>query len=146
MPKNGGFSIYELMVVIAIIAILSTIAVPGMLSWRTNYKLDSAAREILSAIEYARSRAVRDDQAVRVNFDFTNNSYSVVNQDGDTLRDGQMTADLDLQNISLGTQVQFAGRGLPDVSGAVTIVYVANTSLVRRVNLSIGGNARMFTP
>jgi len=146
MGKNTGFSLIELMVVIAIFAILSTIAVPSMLSWRTNYKLDSAAREILSALEYGRSRAVRDDQVVQVNFDFANNSYSVVNQGGATLRAGQMTADLDLQNISLGSQVQFIGRGVPDVSGAITIGYVADPSLVRRVNLSIGGNARMFTP
>ncbi len=146
MRKNVGFSIYELMVVIAIIAILSTIAIPGMLSWRLNYRLGSAARDIMSAIEYARSRAVRDDQAVVVNFDFGQNTYAVVNQAGDTLRRGQMHAALDLSNISLGTQVQFTGRGLPDVSGTVSIRYSANTSLQRRVNLSIGGNTRIFTP
>ena len=42
MEKQKGFTIFELSVVIGIIAILSTISVPSMFSWRLEAKLRGA--------------------------------------------------------------------------------------------------------
>ena len=64
--NNSGFSLMELMVVIAIIAILSTIAIPGFISWFPEYKLSNGSRDVLSIIERARMRAVRERASVGV--------------------------------------------------------------------------------
>ena len=43
MKNNAGFSLLELMIVLAVFAILSSIAVPSFLSWRSEAKLKGAA-------------------------------------------------------------------------------------------------------
>ena len=130
MRKNAGFTFAELMVVIAIIAIGSAIAMPNMLSWRQKHRVGSAAREILNTVEIARSEAVRDDEQVTVTFDFGGDSYTVVDQDGNTIRNIQLPGDIDLQNgNTLGANtiaggiVRFTGRGLPDASGVITVMF-----------------------
>jgi prepilin-type N-terminal cleavage/methylation domain-containing protein len=77
MRKKSGFTLLELMTVIGIMAVLSTIAIPNFLGWLPKYKLGSAARDILSAMQYARLVAVKDNVDVRVNFDTDNNNFLI---------------------------------------------------------------------
>ena len=68
MKNNAGFSLLELMIVLAVFAILSSIAVPSFLSWRSEAKLKGAASMIRGDIEMARSRAIRENNFVVVSF------------------------------------------------------------------------------
>ena len=53
-----GFTLVELMVTIAVLAIIATIAVPSFSQQISRQSLDNSAREILSALNEGRSRAV----------------------------------------------------------------------------------------
>ena len=75
MRNDSGFTIFELAVVIAIMAILASIAVPSLIGWLPNYRMSSASDELLSALWLAQRRAVRENADVAVDFDFANNSY-----------------------------------------------------------------------
>jgi prepilin-type N-terminal cleavage/methylation domain-containing protein len=68
MRNNNGFSLYELMTVIAIIGILSAIAIPNMIAWRNNAKLGDGTRDVYSALVQARSRAAKENANVTVLF------------------------------------------------------------------------------
>jgi type IV fimbrial biogenesis protein FimT len=153
MRKNAGFTLAELMVVIAIIAVVSAIAMPNMLTWRQKHRVGSAARDILNALEIARSEAVRDDQQVTVTFDFGGDSFTVVDEDGDTIREVQLSGDIDLQNgNTLGANtiaggiVRFTGRGLPDASGVITVMLGNSEKFAKCVQITIGGNASIKRP
>jgi type IV fimbrial biogenesis protein FimT len=152
MRKNAGFTLAELMVVLAIIAIVSAIALPNMLTWRQKHRVGSAARDILSAIEIARSEAVRDDEVVTVTLNFGNDSFTVIDQDGNTIRNVRLASDMDLRNgdidaaNGLGAQVRFTGRGLPDVDGEITVMRRNATAYSRCIRVTIGGNARIYKP
>jgi type IV fimbrial biogenesis protein FimT len=156
MRKNAGFTLAELMVVIAIITIVSAIAMPNMLTWRQKHRVGSAARDILNALQIARSEAVRDDEVVTLTFNFGNDSFTVVDQDGNTdgntIRNVQLASDMDLRNgdidaaNGLGAQVRFTGRGLPDVDGEITVMRRNVTEYSRCVEVTIGGNARIYKP
>lgn len=68
MKNNSGFTIIELMTVIAIIGIISAIAVPNMIAWRSNHQLNGSAREVLSVINGARLEAIKNNATVTVTF------------------------------------------------------------------------------
>ena len=58
--KQSGFSLIEVMIVIAIIAIVSAIAVPSYFSWRPKHDLNRAVREYHNLLYKAKSVAVKD--------------------------------------------------------------------------------------
>jgi prepilin-type N-terminal cleavage/methylation domain-containing protein len=145
MRKDSGFTLIELMVVIAIIGVLCAIAIPNFLNWLPKQRVGSAARAVMSAVEFARSNAIKTNADVTVNFDFDNDSLTVTNSSA-TLRTRQMPADVDLQDgevDGLGDSVTFNGHGFSDESGEVVVENTKNATLRRSINLTLGGNARI---
>ncbi len=140
------------MVVVAIMSILASMAIPGFLSWLPRYRMRSAADEVLSTLQQAKLRAIRENDIVSVAFDFVNDRYTAFVDNGAganagngtqeageaTVKDGRMPAGIDLQNSGLGTVVQFNRRGFPDASGNIV---VANGTVTRTINLTLGGSS-----
>jgi prepilin-type N-terminal cleavage/methylation domain-containing protein len=55
---RAGFTLVEMMLVVAIVAIFAAIAVPSWQRYQSNNQLRAAARSVSNAFAYARSRAV----------------------------------------------------------------------------------------
>jgi prepilin-type N-terminal cleavage/methylation domain-containing protein len=68
---SNGYSLVELLVVVAIILLVAGLAVPNLTQLVANYKLDAAGRSISSLMQVARIRAVKSNQAYYVSFDTT---------------------------------------------------------------------------
>ena len=82
---SRGFSLVELLVVIALISIVTAFAVPAWQNYRTNTDLKTAAREIMADIANAKQRAVAENLDVyRVTFNVGGNSYALTRTDGVT--------------------------------------------------------------
>ena len=144
MRQDTGFSILEVMVVMAIMAILSAIAIPGIIQWLPKHRVGNAARDVKTALEFARINAIRTNSNVSVNFDWANERLTVVDAGATTLRTRQMPGDVDLQDIGLGTPVTFNGHGISTgSSGGVVVVNTSNATLRRSITLTIGGNSRI---
>jgi len=88
--NNTGFTIYELIMTIAIIAILSAVAVPSMIDWRERAKLKGAMENLRADLQWAKSRAIRDQNLVAVVFE--TNRYVINNGAGATVRTRQLAA------------------------------------------------------
>lgn len=65
-PVTTGFTLLEMMVVIAVLAIVMSIAVPSFQGVARNSRTSSVANELLSALILARSEAVRRGKTVMV--------------------------------------------------------------------------------
>lgn len=57
-PRNQGFTLIELMVVVAVVAIIATIAVPGLQSFVANNRQAGAVNDFLASLYFARDEAV----------------------------------------------------------------------------------------
>jgi type IV fimbrial biogenesis protein FimT len=151
MQKDSGFTLFELMTVIAIIAIMVSIALPAFMSWLPNYRMRAGTDELLSILWLAQKRAARENADVAIDFDFANDSYvaCVVTSDNGTCDPGEqivksarMNPGIDLEDVDLGN-FQFDRRGFPTdvannpVSGNLTI---SNGTQTRTINLTLAGS------
>jgi type IV fimbrial biogenesis protein FimT len=66
MRKHSGFTLLELLVTIAVAGILTAVAVPSFFSVINTNKLAAQSNELLAAIQYARSEAIRSNARVTV--------------------------------------------------------------------------------
>jgi len=66
--KERGFTLVELIIVIAIMAILAAIAAPNYQSFMTQRRLNGAARQFMSDLMLARMQAVTQNNNFKVSF------------------------------------------------------------------------------
>lgn len=59
MKKEHGFTVIELLVTLAIVAIVLTVGVPGMKNLIYNNRLTAATNSLVGSLNYARSEAVK---------------------------------------------------------------------------------------
>ena len=80
--RELGFTVVELVVVVAILILLVAVTVPTATVLLPNYYLRSAAMDIFSNIQYAKTEAVRLDSPYAVVFDSGNDRFSLASGPG----------------------------------------------------------------
>lgn len=146
--KNKGFTLMELMIVIAIVAIMASIAIPNYIAWLPERRLDAGAQDILQGLQQSRSKAIMTNRNVIFNFDadsfiaFVDDDASggqdagervIVNQ---TLPAGVR---VDMGTTTLGASVTFNNRGIPSTSGTLTLQN--NNGTVATIQLYLSGHS-----
>ena len=58
-PVQRGVTLMEVMIVLAIVAIVLAVGVPGLREFAARNRLDGAAQDLLASLQYARSEAMR---------------------------------------------------------------------------------------
>ena len=63
---ESGFTLLETLVVLALVAVLTGIAAPAMISWRLQQRMQAQAQALFDSLVLARSEALRQQQRVTV--------------------------------------------------------------------------------
>ena len=132
-PIVAGFTLIELVVTVAIIGVVATIAVPSMQGLLRNNRLNAAAGELSAALQLARSEATRRNAAVTI-CNSTNGTtcaagtawtrWIVVGRDrfaavDDVMRDESPLGGLQVSGPAAG--IRFRPSGLIDAQTMVTV-------------------------
>ena len=65
-----GFTLVETMAVVAVGAILATIAIPAYRDWMTHSAVNNAAATVMAHLKQARNMAMAENRNITVSFDF----------------------------------------------------------------------------
>ena len=154
-PKSRGLTLLEALIVIFMISLLSAIAVPGIMKWRSAAKLRGAAENLKGNLEFVKLKAIQENGPVAVNF--TESSYTVFRDNGATLgvhdageelfgvKSLPVGVRIDLSATTFandglgGKRTRFKGRGTAD-SG--TVFLVNSLGSVKKVIVSSAGRIR----
>jgi len=77
VKKEGGFTIVELVMAMAIMGIAVSVAIPGFSRWLPDYRLKSAATDLYTNLQLAKMRAVRDNSEWAIQFRTDFQAYQV---------------------------------------------------------------------
>lgn len=103
-----GFSLIEVLVVVAIMGIIAATATPPYLQWLAKSRLKAAARELYTNMQKAKMRAISEDSNITLRFeqDAGGNGFYYFDDDGDsTLDPGEVSIEFRLLagNVNYGT-------------------------------------------
>ena len=124
MRKSSGFTTYELMVTIAIMALIAAITMPPYLKWYRSSRLRGAVSSVTVDLEMAKTEAIRENDVVVIEF-FPRRYTVFVDSDDDwdssgenilLNRDLPPSVSIDTASLSLpvvNDKVRFNSRGLP---------------------------------
>jgi type IV fimbrial biogenesis protein FimT len=151
MKTNRGFTLMEIMVVIGIIAILATIAVPNIVGWRTKQRFAAAVSDVHEAIRVARSSAIKNNANVVIQFQLPRSFRVCFDDDKDgcqdaddlTILSGNFQNDINIISTGLPSdRLTIDGRGLTNAS--INPIKLRNAVYGdRHVWVTVTGNSRI---
>lgn len=169
--RLSGFSLIELMIGIAIMAIVVSLAIPSYQVWIQNTRVRTAAESIQNGLQVARAEAVQRNTRVQLVLDGVSSAWTVgcvvvvADNDGDGVDD--CPAVIQSRAVSDGSSADVTVTTVPADSDTVVFTNLGavdttlnpftqidlNSAVLSvgdnrplRVTLGVGGNSRMCDP
>ncbi|MBA2565816.1 MAG: GspH/FimT family pseudopilin [Gemmatimonadetes bacterium] len=134
--RIAGFSLFEMLVAIGLIGILAAIAFPSFAAYTTPFRVQSAGREVYSALQDVRQQSITRGRRTRFQIS-GQDSYTLLWEDGNTWRTirGPLKLDKDVRVVSSGGDLTFQPRGT--VSPMTTLTISDSTNPEHRLVISV---------
>jgi prepilin-type N-terminal cleavage/methylation domain-containing protein len=146
MMKNDGFSLIELLVVLIVLGIMASIAIPGFSTWLPGYRLKSASRDLYSNMQLAKMGAIKANANWAIFFDTVANRYFVCSDAGDgdwtTTGNNAIEKTVDLADYKAGVSYGH-GNAANDIPGGAfpgdDVSYTNNVAVFNSRGTGSGG-------
>jgi len=144
MKESKGFTLIEVIVVMAVVGIMVTIAGISLVSSSRNAELRSSSRELYSQFQRAKLESIKRNLPVAIIFVSStryqifidNNNDKVLDSGEDILADIKTKNGVAFQNINFGgdSKTGFTSRGRP--TGGAGSVEIVNTVTSKKFKLT----------
>ncbi len=162
-PGGRGFTLIELMVTIAVVAILALVAYPSFSDMRRNSQLSASVNSLLAAVNTTRAEALRTQGSTRmaplganwasgwrIYTDTNGNNTYDAGTDSLIAEHAALPDSVTLVTASTTlSAIRFTGDGYPrQTSGAFQSgsIQMTNGKRSRRLVMSVGGRVRICDP
>jgi len=147
--SSKGFTLAELLTVVAVMGIMSAIAIPSFLSFQPAMRLNGATREVFSKLNHARAQAVEDNRTYKVVVPDNHTITTWIDTNADDNVDIIESPDAnDIQlnysdvtiAVSNNTPIQFNSRGTTNGARTYTLTRGSST---KTITVSVTGNVKI---
>jgi len=160
MLRSAGFTLIELMVAIAILAILLLIALPNFAVWMQNTQIRTAGEAVLNGMQLARAEAIRRNVSVELGMDVSSGWTVRVSGTPEVIQsrlagEGSAAALVTITPVG-ATKITFNGFGSiaanDDATPTITEIKIDSPSIAAAdsrelcVLVRAGGTVRMCDP
>lgn len=153
---SSGFTLVELLIAVAVLGILTALALPSFTQWIANTKIRSTTESILAGFQLARTEAVRRNSAVQVVLG-ADTGWTVTHvSSGAVIQTRPATEGSDRVSLTItpagATTVSFNGLGRVANATPITQVLVDSTAIAAastrelQIRINAGGEARACDP
>lgn len=144
---NRGFTLVEMMIVVAVLAILAAITAPNLKTYMAQRRVNGAARQVMTDLMGARMEAVSQNNRFKVFFLDDHHSYQILDDDNNnnTVDGGEASTTKNIQSeyydvtLSASANPIFYPRG----TAYGTTVTVTNWSGSKNVTVAAAGRVRI---
>jgi prepilin-type N-terminal cleavage/methylation domain-containing protein len=137
LRQMRGFSLTELLIVMAVILIVTAIAVPSFVRATQNYRLTDVASQVAGIMKSARFEAIRENNRYTWRISQAGNTTTVWDADVNGVVDA--TEKLAIFNTNINV---VAAGGVPNTAGLATAITVQALTAVTPANATLTFDSR----
>jgi len=141
-----GFTLVEMMIVIAVLAIIAAIAAPNFQTYMAQRRLNGAARLVMTDLMDARMKAVSENNQFKVFFLDTHQYKMLDDENNNGTEDtGETSVTKDIQSNYPGVTLSASAHPIfyPRGTAWGTTVTLTNTSGSKSVSVSTAGRVKI---